>query len=763
MSSFDNFANASREDELKAAFLDDINVQLDMRFNIDCYTDNVLFEFKYDYDIRRPDVLAQALYYLNILKNNGEIIPKFICLINKYEASVFTSNIFQEIYNKDSLFVTGSPSNPNENIIQKAAEHINELYYSSSLELEEDYFVAVSSIKDIVRKKRIVPDKIKITNVRRAYNGYVRQLGNYILDSSSSNGVFEFRADAIGRATVVSQNMLGDYVIDFQFDNGAKRIENISKSAYDSYWMQWKRITDNSEAIDVFKTIYDLLGLSDRRTKGQFYTPKNLAKEAWKRITEVLGDNFWQSGNWRIWDCCAGTGNLEYEIIPNQCKQYMYLSTLDIEEVDQLKQKFPISRGIFQFNFLDDHNNKLPQNLKDDMSNEDIKWLFLINPPYVEAQGKSGVQGGTTQSNLQYLMQHQNLGDAAREMFAQFLYRIEKDFKNKYFLGLFSEVKFIVSKKFEAFRLWWRPTYKGGFVVNASEHFQHAKEWPLVFSLFDRTFRQEYTYGSSHWDNQVIKYDVFDKNLNIIGEKIFNLYDKNNNLRNYFPNNSRDLIVKMPLLSSGIKLSTGKEYCSPYGPNNFIGTMVFIGPDFQQQNRCFIASGITNTNHNNIYLTEGNYKDVLIGFALYKAPQITWLNNKDCFKIPNRELTNEEKSDCILYSLVSPSNQSASYRFDDGSIIENKLNPLDTTMFNFNDCSEVGKKVFELLKKYLEIKVNYKQINTPFGKGKFLGLYQYKLQNNLNQCYGIKYDVELEDAIEELRIKIENLSLEVCF
>ena len=39
---------------------------------------------------------------------------------------------------------------------------------------------------------------------------------------------------------------------------------------------------------------------------------------------------------------------------------------------------------------------------------------------------------------------------------------------------------------------------------------------------------------------------------------------------------------------------------------------------------------------------------VAIGFALYKSPVQTWLNNKDFFSIPNRELNETEKQDCIL-------------------------------------------------------------------------------------------------------------------
>ncbi len=751
----------SREDEVKHIVLGDLNLPLDMRYNIDCYSENVLFEFKYDKDIKHNDVLAQTMYYMNILFESGDKIPTFICLLNINECSIYESAIFKQIYEDSKLFITGSPSNPSDNVNLSVENYKDTLYFYSSFDSDEDYTECIKTLKDLIKKGNIRKNKIQVGNVKRAYNGYVRQLGEYIIEQSNSSGVFEFRADAIGKAKITGETLDGNYVINFIFDNGSKRFDNIPKTVYDSYWKQWKRIETEEEAINVFKTIYDLLGFSDRRTKGQFYTPKHLAVDAWNRIINTLGENFWENGKWRIWDCCAGTGNLELGIIPESCMQYTYLSTLDIEEVDQLKQNFPISRKIFQYNFLNDHTNKLPRNLKDDMDNEEIQWLFLINPPYVESQGGTNVQSGTTQSNIQDIMKYENLGNASREMFAQFLYRIERDFKNKYIMGLFSSVKVIVSSKFKYFREYWRPYFKGGFVCNASEHFQCKGEWPLIFSVFDRRGQSDLNSWRTHWYNLNLIYDIYDKDANVIGQKKFKVHNSSKSFRNFLPDNPVDLSIKLPLLSSGIKLSKGKQYCSPYAPKGFLATMVFIGPDFQQQNRCFITSGINNTNHNNTYITIDNYKNVLTAFALYKAPTSNWLNNKDFFEEPNRDLTEQEISDCILYSLVSSSNQTATYKFPTGDIIINKLNPLDQNLFDFSNCSEEGINVFNLLKDYLYNDVKFDKLSTIFGKGRFLGLYQY--QSTIDeQCFGIKFSNELIEAIEELRMKIEKLSIELC-
>lgn len=764
MTNFEKLQTFIHEDEVKSLIVQLLGIDLNTRFSTDCYSQNVLFEFKYETGVKKPSVLAQCLYYLNYLKNHGEHIPPFTALINKDECAVFLTDTLKEGYEKDNLFVTGSPSTPSSASIDEAKKYYDTLYFYSEIENDDDLNSVISVLKDLLHNKRIVADKIKASNVKRAYKGYIRQLGDYIINQSASNGVFEFRADAIGKASIQNQDLQGNYTISFQFDNGSKIISNISGVAYDSYWKQWKRITDEQEANNVFKTIYDLLGMSDRRTKGQFYTPTSLAKEAWKRLTEKIGSNFWLDGSWRIWDCCAGTGNLEYDVIPETVMQYLYLSTLDIEEVDQLNSKFPLAKKIFQYDFLNNHPNSYPQCLKDDLENPNLKWLILINPPYAEAQGVTEIQSGVASSNVQQQMQYDNLGDAARDMFAQFLYRIEKELRNKYFLALFSPKKIISSKKYARFRNYFRPLYHGGFVVNAKEHFQCSGEWPIIFSLFDR--RQGTQFDSEHWKNLNLGYDAFDKNCNITCVKNIKVYDKEREFRKMFDYiDFEQPIVRMPFLSSAIQLSTTRTYNNPLVTESFIATMQFIGSNLQQQDRCFIASGIINNNHNNVVINTNNYIKCLTGFGLFKSIDLNWFNKEDVMELPSRELTEEEVYDCVLYGLLSKSNQTATYRFSSGEIITNKLNPMDETLFDFSKCSELGKQVFALLKDYLENKVNYKNINTRFGKGKFLGLYQYQMDPDADHldCFGIKYSSDFNDKIEELRQRVSLLAEEVCF
>ena len=188
---YEELKKSLREDEVKSQVLMDLGINLDMRYNIDCYHENVLFEFKFDKDVRKEEVIAQAMYYLNILFFKGDKLPSFFSLINVNECAVFETNLFKDIFTNKSNFVEGSPSSPSIKVMEKVGEFKNSLYFYSDFETEQNYLDSLSALKDLIKRRKILATKIKAANVKRAYNGYVRQLGDYIMENSNSNGVFE--------------------------------------------------------------------------------------------------------------------------------------------------------------------------------------------------------------------------------------------------------------------------------------------------------------------------------------------------------------------------------------------------------------------------------------------------------------------------------------------------------------------------------------------------------------------------------------------
>jgi hypothetical protein len=184
--------------------------------------------------------------------------------------------------------------------------------------------------------------------------------------------------------------------------------------------------------------------------------------------------------------------------------------------------------------------------------------------------------------------------------------------------------------------------------------------------------------------------------------------------------------------------------------------------------------------HGGYAMTTANYKSILTGFALYKAVKYDWTLDVDLFYAPYRDLTEEEIADCILYALLCSANNTATTRVNDNMLF-NWFNPFDKTHFDWNrepaTVSPIGQQALAELTNYCNKTVNWKKLDTPYGNGIWLGLYQYRTSyDSVNKTYkkkfgkdypnrdlyGIPYPESFKSAIEKLRQRVEALAIDLC-
>jgi hypothetical protein len=225
------------------------------------------------------------------------------------------------------------------------------------------------------------------------------------------------------------------------------------------------------------------------RRGGVFLTPLPFAKKACEYLENTLGIDWAQSGNCRLWDMAAGTGHLEM-YLPKEFQQYCYLSTLQSEDVQHLKGQFP-EATVFQYNYLDDGVEKMPDALQRDLTNPEIKWIILVNPPYATAQ-EAGLKGtskeGVADTKIRTQMHAEGLGEVSRELYVQFLYRIVHEFQHREtLLGLFSPLKYLTSANYQKFRdRVFQAAFQSGFLFS-SENFggtSKTSHFPVAFILW---------------------------------------------------------------------------------------------------------------------------------------------------------------------------------------------------------------------------------------------------------------------------------------
>lgn len=122
---------------------------------------------------------------------------------------------------------------------------------------------------------------------------------------------------------------------------------------------------------------------------------RGILDEAQEALAAVLGED-WQD-EYDVWDCAAGTGNLPAGL---SNKYKIWASTLDQADVEVMRERVShganlLDKHIFQFDFLNDSFDKLPEGLREIVRDPERrkKLVVFINPPYAEAASSKTRKG----------------------------------------------------------------------------------------------------------------------------------------------------------------------------------------------------------------------------------------------------------------------------------------------------------------------------------------------------------------------------------
>ena len=405
------------------------------------------------------------------------------------------------------------------------------------------------------------------------------------------------------------------------------------KETYLLFWKNYKR-PPLKEFQDYIIERRDLLVPQDiRERKGAFFTPRKWVELSQKYLTDYLGEN-WQD-DYYIWDCAAGTGNLLAGLTN---KYNIYASTLDQADVSVVHERIDhganlLKNHVFQFDFLNDDFTKLPQSLQDIINDEEKrkKLVVYINPPYAEApdrnfnkDGKAGVEQSYVNKKYASI-----LGQGNRELFAQFLIRINKEIPGCV-LAEFSTLKILQGKHFSDFRLNFKAKIETVFIVPADTFDNVKGKFPIGFMIWNTDYRNSF---------KEVEADVYNKDGQYILQKKIIAYDNSNFINEWI-----------------------KPFRASKTSNSIIGKFPFMGNDFQQQN-------IIQINHPDMIYNKAagqfliNQHNLIIAsayFTVRKCLQATWLNDRDQFLYPNDGWLSdtEFQSDCLTYTLFNNNIQS---------------------------------------------------------------------------------------------------------
>lgn len=405
---------------------------------------------------------------------------------------------------------------------------------------------------------------------------------------------------------------------------------------YTEFWKRYKR-PPQKEYWDFMITRLDLLAPQDvRERKGAFFTPQIWVEKSQQYLASVLGEN-WQD-DYCVWDCCAGTGNL---LVGLTNKYNIWASTLDQQDVDAMNERIRnganlLPSHVFQFDFLNDDFAKLPQPLQEIIADPERrkKLVVYINPPYAEASDVRTLKKGEAKNAVEQSQTNKKyaklLGQGNAELFAQFFTRIYHEIPDCV-LAEFSKLKILQGPHFVDFRNFFLAKLEKMFVVPAETFDNVDGKFPIGFMVWDTNKKEHFS---------EIQSDVYDKNGDFLGKKIFSAYDSAQYMNEWI-----------------------KPYRGKAETDFIIGKFPFKGNDFQNQNIVQIVheNMVYNKAAGQFLITANNLIMTGIYFAARKSIPATWLNDRDQFLFPDDgwQSDSEFQADCLCWTLFNNNIQSA--------------------------------------------------------------------------------------------------------
>lgn len=536
------------------------------------------------------------------------------------------------------------------NLVENTLKNESCIYKFDDDERELKEFIRVNFTAGKNSLSKVQIDKNNFVNIYSKWLNAVKGSISVDWDRAKSFGIIDadfYLADLLSENNLTLKEKL--YVIlktdHYELD---RKIDDMglasSKEAYfydkqkshNEFWKRYQR-PPKEEYWDYIIERRDLLVPQDiRERKGSFFTPQIWVEKSQEYIAEVLGEN-WQE-EYYIWDCAAGTGNLLAGLTN---KYNIWASTLDKADAEIMKERVKnganlLENHIFQFDFLNDEFDKLPEDLRRIVEDEESrkKLVIYINPPYAEAGSISQTTGTgknkdkVSLDNKIYLKYKDIMSSANNELFAQFFIRIYIEIPNC-ILACFSKLKYITGNNFKSFREIFKTKFLKGFVVPADTFDNVKGDFPISFIIWNTNIKEKF-------DN--ISLNIFDENENELGKKTFFTYDDN-------------------IKNIGKWISQYKEKSTELS----IGMINTGRIDFQNQKLVYIKNDISDVAHSAM-ISKNNLIYICVFFAIRLCIKADWLNDRDIFLYPKNtwEEDTEFQNDCTAFTLFHSQNRISS-------------------------------------------------------------------------------------------------------
>ena len=662
-------ATARTEEDVKDAYIAALGLKSFSKNLVDIQTQEIWFEAK---DAPTPPIImfAQLLFYIRAAKKRGEAIPAFLAVIDREKAALMPTELALPLLDRQDIEWPKSGSQAGKQLAAQIAPYVQTHIVEYTMAHDEAAFV--KAVKDAIRERRIIRTPITPDNLRQVFDRWVAMVGEELGVKNQADYAVLFFADIMHDGKNEAMTKLparllfsGDKPV---FILGAEQYELANERGYRNFWAIYHRPPEQKHRHYLLERRDSLLPVDEQKFKGAYYTPLHIVDKAYDQLRATLGDN-WQD-RYLVWDMCAGVGNLEAK---HSNLRNVFMSTLDQADVTIMKSN-PAFAGaeIFQYDYLNDDvtdfgeidyslSGKLPMALRQAIADarEGKKGakpiLVLINPPYAEAMNvdntkeagrNAEMKKAVATTRVSHGMGH--LRYATRELYVQFLHRIGMELPRST-LAMFSTLKYVNAPNFEEFRNRWTAKYLDGFVVHNRAFDSLKGDFPIGFLIWDLARKLP---------AQVIQTIAVGRGGEVVDEKEFYRVLPRPPLAEWIIRPRSNRTPSVPLKNAITPSSSTKDVRGRWWAESAIGSMIVFGNDLQHA----ATTGLLSSGYGNagaFFVTRSNLWQAAIVFSVRRLIKPTWLNDRDQFLQPSEPLTDEFKSDCLVWMLFNGSNLTA--------------------------------------------------------------------------------------------------------
>lgn len=667
---YDLIKNATIEKDVENVYTQGINmyfpnVQVEHPFACDGFIDTknnkgkilkLIIEYKFEEDFSsktvRAKVITQVLYYMKRFEQNGLILPNVVMVGDANECFVFHTNGIISYLDED-LDWSIAPS--------KAHEHNADLIYKLASDENINPFIFVIdenfSFKSVIDKIYDLSNNIQryvhVTehNIATIFEYFTNRVITDKKKISANDIVAVFMGVITKNSEYYKHPVKKNVLVTPQGEI------KINGDGFDSFFSYFNRNYTPQEKMRFSEISDRLIEDTNRRNKGEFYTPTLFVDYAHDMISKEFGED-WKE-KYVVWDNSAGTKNLTRDYYFKE----LYCSTLEQAELDISKQ-YNKEATSFQFDFLNDSLDKLPKDLLEAFEqNKPI--IFFMNPPYATTcnfgNKNKAEEGNDTIINC--IMKENGMKRCSDNLYAQFIYRIMM-IKEQYNLTdvhicLFSPTLFLTGSSFETFRnVFFKDfAYNAGVQFKASHFADVADSWGISFSIW----KNGETAVKNNFNYKLI--DNIDGEIEVVDEKVVYNVDGQKTASLWVKEDVKKFKTEdAPQMTSGINYKPNKDGCRGNLVKNAIGFFYnnSNNVDKNAQNVGMFTSCFSSGTGCSILPI--NFAKCTALFSARKLIEKNWVNSKDEYLAPNTEHPKwkEFVNDSIVYSLFhSASNQSS--------------------------------------------------------------------------------------------------------